>query len=79
MSKFRATIDRDECISCGSCWDDCPEFFEEGDDGLSQVVDEFRVGDNLGEGEASEELIDCVRDAASDCPLEIIHIWEVGD
>lgn len=35
---MEVTIDRDECISCGACYEDCPEFFEENpDDDWSQV------------------------------------------
>jgi ferredoxin len=72
---FRVTIDRDECISCATCWATCPEFFEENpDDGFSQVVAQYRVGGDPGEGEAPGELEDCVTDAADGCPVEIIHI-----
>jgi len=72
---LKVTIDREECISCGACWADCPEFFEENlDDGFSQVVEEYRTGGNPAEGEAPAELEDCVRDAADGCPVEIIHV-----
>ena len=76
-AKFKVTIDRDDCISCGLCWDTCPEFFEENtDDGFSQVVEKYRVGGDISEGEAPEELDECVRDSADGCPVEIIHIEE---
>ena len=72
---FQVTIDRDKCISCAACWEMCPEFFEENpDDGFSQVIEQYRVGDAPGEGEAPRELEDCVTDAADGCPVEIIHI-----
>jgi len=29
---MKVTIDREECISCGVCWDECPEFFEQNDE-----------------------------------------------
>jgi len=78
MSPFRVTIDRDECISCGSCWEDCPEFFEEDEDeGLSQVVAKYRTGSDPGEGEAPDDLEDCVTEAADDCPVSIITVEEV--
>jgi putative ABC transport system permease protein len=35
----KVQIEREECISCAACWDDCPDVFEENmEDGLSQVV-----------------------------------------
>lgn len=70
------TIDREECIECGVCWSTCPEFFEPGDDGWSQVVEEYRVDDDLGEGAAPADLEDCVIDAADACPVAIIHVGE---
>ena len=75
--KIRIRIDRDECIQCATCWETCPEVFEEGlDDGLSQVVEKFRINDDPGQGEIPEELQDCVRDAADGCPVEIIYVEE---
>jgi ferredoxin len=72
--KVKVSIDRDECISCAVCWSDCPDFFQENpDDGLSQVVAQFQSGGNPGEGEAPAELADCVRSAADNCPVEVIH------
>lgn len=73
--KIKVSIARDECISCANCWETCPDFFEENpDDGLSQVVEKYRINDNPGEGEAPAELGDCVKEAANECPVEIIHI-----
>lgn len=72
--KTRVTMDRENCISCGNCWTTCPEFFEESpDDGQSHIVVKYRVADNEAEGEAPEELEDCVRGAAEGCPAEVIH------
>lgn len=68
------TIDRPQCIGCGVCWSTCPEVFEPGDDGLSQIVEEYRAGDNLDEGEVPNDLETCVTDAADGCPVAIIHV-----
>lgn len=77
MSTYKVHIDRDECIICGACWVSCPEFFEESpEDSLSQVVEEYRVGGDPAEGEAPEELEECVKEGALDCPVEIIHVEE---
>jgi ferredoxin len=73
--QVRVQIDRDECILCGSCWDACPEVFEESpDDGLSQIVEEYRANNEPGEGEVPADLTDCAAAAALDCPVEIIHV-----
>jgi ferredoxin len=72
---IRVTIDRPECISCGSCWADCPEFFEENtDDHWSEVVSQFREDGNLGMGNAPPHLGNCVKQAEEDCPVGIIHV-----
>ena len=75
MAVTRVRIDRDECIVCGSCWEDCPQVFEESpDDGLSQVVAQYRVDGDPAQGEVPEELESCVSEAADNCPVEIIHV-----
>lgn len=73
---LKVTIkDRDECIGCGACWGICPEFFEENlEDGLSQIVEEYRVEGDIAKGQAPEALSECVGDAAEDCPVGIIHV-----
>jgi ferredoxin len=70
----RITIVRDECVSCGSCADICPEVFELNPaDTLSQVREKYRSGEP-GEGEVPEELEDCVKEAADACPVLVIHL-----
>lgn len=74
---MKVTIDREDCISCGACYEDCPEFFEENpDDTWSQVIEAYRIGDKLEEGEAPENLRNCVTQAAEGCPVDIIHVEE---
>jgi ferredoxin len=75
--KVTVAIDRDECISCATCWSTCPEFFEQSpDDSFSQVIEQYQLGDNPGEGEVPADLADCVQDAIDGCPVQIIHIVE---
>ncbi len=71
---LKVTINQEECISCGACWSDCPEFFEENDESISQVVEQYRVGGNPAEGQAPDDLEDCVRTAADGCPVEAIQV-----
>jgi ferredoxin len=71
----KVSIDRDDCISCGNCWTICPEFFEQNpNDNFSQVIETYRIGGNIAEGEAPDELEGLVREAADSCPVQIIHV-----
>lgn len=72
---MKVTIDREECTSCGLCWDECPEVFEESDDdGWSQIVEEFRKNNDASSGEVGGDLEECLQGAADGCPVEIIHV-----
>jgi ferredoxin len=71
---IKVILDRDDCVSCGSCWLDCPEFLEEiPDDNLSQIVEKYRT-EGKGEGEAPGDMIDCITQACEDCPVSVIHV-----
>ena len=67
---------RDECISDGVCIAICPDVFEWGEDGKATIVEQFRVGGNIAEGEIPADLLDCVKQAAESCPANIIHVEE---
>lgn len=70
-------INRDECTSCTSCWETCPEVFEEDpEDGKSRITEAFITSGNPGEGKVSAELLACAQDAADSCPVEIITVEE---
>ena len=72
---FRVHIDRDECTSCGLCWEICPDVFEENeDDGYSQIVEKYRVNGSIADGEGPGEFASAANDAAGDCPVQIIHV-----
>jgi ferredoxin len=72
---MKASIDRSNCTSCGTCWETCPAFFEENpDDHFSQVMEKFRSVENIAEGTAPEDLEGCVTDAADLCPVSIITL-----
>ncbi len=72
---YKVTIDRDGCISCGACYSACGEFFEPNpDDDLTQVVEQYRTGGNLGEGQAPDDMESCVKEGEQVCPVEVIHV-----
>jgi len=69
------TIDRSTCVSCGSCWDTCPSFFEQNpDDTFSQVIEKFRLDGNVGTGKLSADCEACAQEAADLCPVQIITV-----
>jgi ferredoxin len=71
---MKVRIIREECVSCGTCVDICPEFFELGKkDALSQVVERHRADGKLDEGTVPPELEEAVKDAADMCPVQVIH------
>ena len=74
---MKVIIDRLNCVSCGTCWEICPDFFEENpDDSFSQIREKFRLDGLNGEGIPSGELEPCVVDAADLCPASVISIKE---
>lgn len=61
---MKASIERDGCISCGLCAENCPEVFRMADDGLAEVyVDEV-----------PEEVEDAAEEASEGCPVSVISI-----
>jgi ferredoxin len=77
--EIKVHLDRDECISCAVCWASCEEVFEENpEDGLTQIVELYRDDDDLSEGTIPATLEDCVREAAEDCPVDVIRVSPLG-
>lgn len=75
--KFKVTVDREDCISCGVCWSTCPDVFEESaEDGLTQITEQYWVGGDLAEGIVPGDLEECIKDSADSCPVEVIHVSE---
>ncbi|MGA2162187.1 MAG: ferredoxin [Methanoregula sp.] len=74
---MKVTIDRMQCVSCGSCWDTCPALFvQNDDDSFSQIVEEYRDKGDRGASVAIPDTMACVREAAGLCPASIITIVE---
>lgn len=72
---MNVSIDRKNCTSCGTCWDTCPAFFEENpDDSFSQVMEKFRLNEDIAQGKPPQELEACVTEAADLCPVQIIAL-----
>lgn len=75
MENIKVTIERDQCISCESCWTICPAVFEQNtNDNWSQVVSKYQVGGDPANGQFPDMLRDKVQEAADACPVTIIHV-----
>jgi ferredoxin len=68
---LKITIDRDNCISCGSCEEQCPEVFKLDEDTKSSILPKYRKGDP-GKGEVEEHLVSCVESAKDACQVSVI-------
>lgn len=72
---MKVTIDRMQCVSCGSCWDTCPALFvQNAKDSFSQIVPEYQENEDPATSIALPDTIDCARDAADLCPSAIITL-----
>ena len=74
---MKIVIDRSNCISCGTCWETCPDFFEENkDDSFSQITEKYRLDGNNAMGVPTADLEDCATQAASGCCADVISVVE---
>lgn len=72
---MNVTIDRMSCVSCGACWNTCPELFEQNPcDSFSQIVEQFRFSGDRADGTIPKNLARCSHEAANLCPVQIITI-----
>lgn len=71
---MKVTIDQDICIACALCSNDCPEVFEEADNGITQIVEAYRVDGDPAVGEVPDDLLECVQAAVDGCPEGCIQI-----
>jgi len=70
-------IDRMACVSCGACWNTCPELFDQNHcDLFSEVVEDFRFNGDRAEGVVPDWLCCCAKEAVQLCPVHIIKIRE---
>ena len=61
---MKAVVDKDLCIGCGICEEECPNVFHMEDDGKAVAID----------GAIPEENIGCANSARDVCPVEAITL-----
>lgn len=61
---MKVIVNRDNCIGCGACEALCPEVFQIDDEGLSTVIDNKDI---------NEELLEKVTEAMESCPTSAIE------
>ncbi|WP_151734914.1 ferredoxin ['Paenibacillus yunnanensis' Narsing Rao et al. 2020] len=71
MSQF-ATVNQDECISCGACNSAAPDIFDLDDNGIAEVI--FAGDGNRGVTAINEDLLDELQDAVDSCPTNCIQL-----
>ncbi|MEM0361628.1 MAG: ferredoxin [Sulfolobales archaeon] len=82
MVKYKVTVSRTSCISCGVAPAVCPEVFELGsDNGKNKVVDKYSVEltDEISVGVIPKELYECAKHGADSCPVSAIVVEKVED
>ena len=68
-------IERQSCVSCKTCWETCPEFFEQNPDNMfSEIVEKYRLNKDKEVGIPPPELELRVSDASVLCPAQIISV-----
>lgn len=71
--KMKITLNRDECIECGACQDNCPEIFMMAEDGKASIIEKLQTnGSSVGITNA--KLRTCAQKAAESCPVNIIDV-----
>jgi ferredoxin len=75
MARFKVEIERPLCISCESCVNICPGFWEMAHDGFSHLKGSKKVGENE---EREVDDVSCSNDAAENCPATCIHVYDNG-
>jgi len=79
-SKYRIRHDRPNCIGCSACASIAPKFWEMSDlDGKSDIIEAKMDEDGWEELAISEENFQCNLDAAEACPVNVIHLIQIGD
>ncbi len=74
---FLLEHDRPNCISCGACASVTPQFWEMNkDDGKSDIINGKHRHDEWQELTIKEKDLQCNKEAADVCPVNVIHLTD---
>ena len=62
---MKVSINKEDCVGCGLCVDDCPDVFEMQEDVAVVKVEEV-----------PKNLVNAVKEAAENCPVDAIVVSE---
>jgi len=79
VAKYKVTIDRSKCVSCGAAPAMCPDVYVLED--KNRVVDKYSVEltPDRSVGIIPEELYECAKAGADVCPVSAITIEKIED
>ena len=78
MGKYVVKHDRTNCIGCAACEAVCSKHWEMSGDGKSDLKNGIKGENDLISLEITEEELQCNKEAAESCPVNVIHIEEDG-
>jgi ferredoxin len=76
MKKYKIEHNKPDCIGCGACAAVCPEFWEM-EEAHSTIKGSKKRSDGWEELEISERDLECNKEAAESCPVNVIHITDL--
>ena len=83
--KYKIVFDRKACIGAAACAAVCPEFWEMKDDGKAHLIGSKSLDNNDKQElvikekqltKAKKSALACNKEAAEDCPANVIHIFD---
>jgi ferredoxin len=76
MSKYKIEINREECISCGTCYSIDTKHFESDEEGKAQVIN-GKTDENSSAGTFDDDEIEQAQEAEDSCPVSVITINKI--
>lgn len=73
VDEMKVTIDRNGCISCGSCVEACPAVFKIDVDGKASITEQYADG-GPSKGDIPGDAVTCTEKASDACPVDVIVI-----